>query len=256
MSTWGDLISDALIECGAYMPGEPVRPEDYQLAVRKLDRLLDQMAGLKRFCYTTAFVEYTLTANHAPHLIGPDLTAPDFATPNGQARPPRIESAALVLTDAAEPVDVPMNIRDRKWWAEKRVKTLASNVPTDLFYDESFPNGALNFWPIPDFDYDVRLEIWTPVGAVPKLANGQPKLTAAFAAPQGYEALLFEELVVGSCTAYGRAVTPEMRERLRRARAAVQSNNLASPRTESVDWGTRGRQPSGFNYYSGLPTVS
>src|SRR5579875_2780136 len=145
------------------------------------------MAGLKRFCYTTAFEEYTLTALHAPHLIGPALKSPDFATPNNAARPPRIESASLVLTDQAQPVDVPMNIRDRKWWSQKRVKTLASNVPTDLYYEADFPDGGLNFWPIPNFGYSVRLELWMPIGQFPTTSAGLPNLGAAFAAPQGYE---------------------------------------------------------------------
>lgn len=255
MGTWGDLIADAIVETGARSPGDAIEPEEYNLAARKLDRLLDQQAAQRAYCYTTAFELYTLTANHAPHLIGPNLVSPDFATPNNQARPLRIESSALVLTDQAQPVDLPMNIRDRAWWAQKRVKSLASNVSTDLFYDDSFPSGALNFWPVPNFAYGVRLEMWMPLGQVPRDTSGTVQLAAKFAAPESFEELLFEELVLRLCRSYGRAITPDMREALRRARAVAGANNIQSPRTQSVDWGTEGRRRGrgGFNYYSGLP---
>ena len=250
MSTWGDIIADALRDIGVYQPQSVLLPIDTPQGVRRLNRILDMYSARWAFAWSTVFGLFTLTPGHAPTLIGPNLTAPDFGmTP----RPVRLESCNLVLTDQTPAVDVPMNIRDNKWWEEERVKLLQSNVPTDVFYQPLFPSGVLNFWPVPNYAYQVRLETWASVSTVPLNSSGLPNLAATFSMAPGYEMLVQKSLAVYSCVPYGKPVTPELREELREAKATVQKNNAKSPRTASADYGTRGKPPSGFNYYDGQP---
>ena len=119
-----------------------------------LNQLVDYWAARNCYAYTTTFTVYTLAANHQPHLIGPNLPAPDFSAP---IRPVEIQSAAVILTGPM-PVDVPLRIRDKAWWANTRAKTVTSSVPADLFYEPAFPQGALWLWPVPSFPYGIRLE--------------------------------------------------------------------------------------------------
>lgn len=253
MSTWGDLITDALIDAGVYSSVEAIPAADFELAARRLNRILDQQAALRRYAYTTQFTQYTLTPNHAPHLIGPNLQSPDLATPLAAPRPVRIESAALILNDVTPNVDVRLHLRDRAWWADQHVKSLSSNVPTDVYYEPDWPNGSLYLWPVPAYAYGLRLEMWTALGQIPLDASGNLNFKASFQAPPGYAELLLAELIEKLCQSYGRPLTPALTERLRRARAAVEAYQSRSPRTASLDYGTRGSSPGGFNYYSGGP---
>src|ERR1700722_11046687 len=104
-SSWNQIITDALIEIGAYQLTDPLPAADTQLAIRKLNRILDEWSARRIFAYTVAFTSYTLTAGHSPHLIGPSLTSPDFAA---SVRPTRIRSAQLILTGLTPSVYLPL----------------------------------------------------------------------------------------------------------------------------------------------------
>lgn len=249
-SVWGDIIADALREIGVYRPIDTLRAEDQVEGVKRCNRILDSWSARKAYAYATTFSEFTLTAGHSPNLIGPGLESPNFAA---TSRPVRIESCSLVLTDQTPNVDQPINIRDRAWWASQRVKGLQSNVPTDLYYEPDFPSGSLYFWPVPSFNYGVRLESWVEIGQFPVTSAGVPNPKAAFAAPPGYELALVLTLAEVSAVPYGRPMPAALPAMAARARAALQSNNLQSPRIESADWGTRGQSRGGFNYMDGLP---
>ena len=250
MSTWGDIINDALLELSVNAIADPVEAEDQQYLIRKLDRIIDSWAARKAFAYASKFTQYTLTVGHQPHLIGPGLSAPDFAAP----RPVRIESASLVLTDSTPNVDSPIQLRDAAWWANQRVKSLTSSVPTDLYYEPDSPSGALYLWPIPAYAYGLRLETWSVLTAVPLDANGNPDPTQPFVAPQGYENAISLTLAEECCDSYGRPMPPSLPGRASRARTVVFGNNIHSPRISSADYGAQGKTRGGFNWMTGQPS--
>jgi hypothetical protein len=244
--TWQDIITDALSELGVYAPSDPVSAVDMDTAARICDRLIDGWAALKRYAYNVAFPVYTLTAGHTPHLIGPGLSSPDFAA---TVRPVRLEGAALIVNG----VDIPINVRDDDWWQERRVKAVTSSVPTDVYYSSDFPNGALYFWPVPSSSYQVRIETWVELGAIPLDADGNRDLTQAFVGPQGYRDALVLTLAEKCARVFGKSVSGDLRMDAATARAAVQSNNAKSPRIASADIGTGGGGRGGFNYMTGGP---
>ena len=215
---------------------------EYSDGLKLLNRLIDQWAARRVFAYNVDFSAYTLTPNHQPHLVGPGLVSPDFDA----TRPVRIEAAALVLNTSTPNVDIPLNLRDDDWWASQRVKGLSTNVPTDLYYSPSHPNGSLYLWPVPSFAYGLRLEAW-------KVLTQCQDIATQIILPPGYEDALVWTLAERLCPVFGHPVTPEVREEARRARVAVLANNVKSPRTESADYGTRGRSRGDFNYYTGGP---
>lgn len=251
-----DLITDAFIEIGAVAPGEYPSPEEQQWGLRKLNRLIDEWQARQAYVYSYAFDVYTLVAGLSPHTIGPSAVA-TFKT-NGQPRPVRLESAALLLNNDTTTgvVDLPMNIRDRQWWAANQVKGIQTNVPTDVFYDPTFPDGSLYFWPVPNAQQQVRLQFWQTVIQFVSIQDpiGGPGGPGTW--PEGYRAAITDTLAESLCSASNRAVPPDLKERAMRERAAVFGNNAKSPRMATQDSGMpRAGQKSGtvadFNWTTG-----
>jgi len=238
-----EIITDALGELGVLSTGEPLSAPEADIALRYLNRMLDQWAARMINAYNVNFSAFTLTPNHQPHLIGPNLVAPDFAVAQ---RPVRIENAAIILNNVPQPVDVPLNIRDDNWWANQRVKTITSTVPTDLYYSPDWPNGALYLWPIPTFPYGLRLETWV-------LISGFTSIADTVELPPGYREALMLSLAEKLARPFGKPLGEDLRSDAARARAIFQTNNAKSPRTASADYGTRGKRtvPT-FNYISGI----
>ena len=205
-----------------------------------LNQLVDYWAARSCYAYTTTFVEYTLTPGHQPHLIGPGLSAPDFAV---ALRPTGLSSANLILPGGS-PVDVAIHIRDNAWWAAKSAKAIASNVPTDLYYEVDFPNGQLWFWPIPTAAYGVRLE-----GNV--VLQQFQSLDDTFSAPQAYQAAVTLTLAEELCDLWEFPMPQNLARRAIKARDALQSNNNLPPRIASADYGTFSNPRGDFNYMTG-----
>lgn len=212
-------------------------------AVLILNQIVDEWSARRVFAYANNFQTYTLTPNHQPHLIGPSLESPDFAAP---IRPVEIDKdgAALILTTATPTVDVPIHVRDADWWNNQRVKGIATTVPTDLYYQPDFPNGALYLWPVPTFGYGIRLRLWS---VIQQFAGPED----AFVAPPAYSKALTLTLAEEMCDAWAQPIPPGLPRRAMQARLAVIANNIKSPQIASADWGTRGRPRATFNYMTG-----
>ena len=241
-----DIVTDILTEIEAYQVGEDVDPADAQRVVRIVNRELDAWAARKLYVYAVTFTEFTLTPDHAPHLIGPGLNPPDFAVAQ---RPVRLEGATLVLNNVTPNVDIPLNPRGSDWWNYQRVKSLTTAVPTDLYYNPAYPNGELNFWPVPDFGYGARLELW---GLLAQLG----KLSLAFDMPPGYKRAVVLTGAVRSCRPFGRPLRPDLVADAAQARADIQKDNAKVQPMPSADFGasgSSGRRRGDFNYYTGGP---
>ena len=208
-----------------------------------LNQQIDYWSARGCYAWVTTFNLYTLTAGHQPHKIGPSVTSPpDFlVTP----RPVDILSAAVVLNSGTSAVDVPINLRDNQWWASKSVKSMQSNIPTDLYYEPDVPNGELWFWPVPNTNVQVRLE-----GNV--VLQQFATLDDTFTAPQAYLAAITLTLAEELTDIWGTEMPPNLARRAMKARDALQSNNFLAPRIASADWGTSSSSSRGdFNYMTG-----
>jgi hypothetical protein len=239
-----DILNAAAQEIGVLGQGDTLSAYDQALALQKCNDILDEWAARKAYVYNDAFLLFTLTANHAPHLIGPNLTSPDFAVTQ---RPVRIEGWDLVLSNLSPVVDLPRTrMRDSTWWTNQRVKSLASNVPTDLYYEPDFPNGQLNFWPVPNFAYQVRLQVWNVIN---QFALGQ-----VFNLPPGYRRALTLTLAKDLCGPFRREWTETQAEGLAKAIKAILGNNDESPRMATAEPGQQGRgsgKRADFNWMDG-----
>ena len=205
-----------------------------------VNQQLDYWSARGCYSWTTTFQQFTLTPNHQPYLIGPNLTAPDFAAPQ---RPVKIVSANLILPGNTT-TDIPIMIRDNAWWSAKSTKNQTSTFPTDLYYEPDVPNGQLWFWPIATVGFGVRLE-----GQV--FLQQFSTLDDCFIAPQAYQSAITLTLAEELVDLWGTEMPPNLARRAMKARDALQSNNNLPPRIDSADWGTYSRARADFNYVTG-----
>lgn len=238
--TVADLITAALQEINVCAAGVAPSAADMAFGVSKLNLIFDTWATDEFYVYNKDFNIFPITPNHQPHLIGPGLTAPDYAAVQ---RPVKIAAANLVLTNSVPNVNIPLGIRDDDWWADQRIKTLTGTNPTDLYYSPAVPNGQIFLWPIPTVAYNLELETWALLSQV---ANSAATLTL----PPGYQAALTYSLAESWP---GVPPDPVLILRAKTARLAIQGSNVASPRMGSVDSGlpSGGKSRSTWNFRTG-----
>lgn len=197
------------------------------------NEISDEWQARKAYAWNVNFTALTLRTNHQPHTIGP--SGADFTA----QRPVKIENAALILT-GAQPIDLPLRIRDDDWWAANRVKSLATSIPTDLYYSPDFPNGSIYLWPIPTVAYGLRLEMWVSLQKF-------TALTDPFSAPPAFETAFKLTMAETMCTWWGLPIPPLLQMQRLRAIKAIQTTTMKSPRTGT----TNGRSGGYFNYMTG-----
>ena len=251
-----DVITDAFIEIGATAPGEYPADAEAQWGFRKLNYLVDEWQAQAGKVYSYQYIVETLVAGLSPHTIGPSGVATFDTAPF--PRPVRLESAALLLNTSTPTglVDLPMNIRDHDWWALNQVKAIQTNVPTDVYYDPTSPDGSLYFWPVPNAQQQVRLQFWNMIASYTAITDPLGGFGGPGTLPPAYRSALMytlaERLIAGS----NRPASPELKEAAKVARAALFANNGKSPRITTQDAGMpRSGSKSGtrgdFNWATG-----
>ena len=242
--TVSDLITDAFIEIGATAPGEQPSSDEAQWAFRKLNDLIDMNQALARWVWGYEWNQYTLVPQLQPHTIGPDpippaiAPVPTFSTV-GQPRPVRIEGAAQ-LQNPGSPQQVRLEInctRDKDWYQAQQTNLINTNVVTDLYYDPTSPLGSLYFWPVPNTQAIVELQMWQMMQQFDAITDpiGGPSGPGIW--PPGYrnaiKLSLAEMLLPGS----ERDAHPVLIEAAKQARMAVFGNNTKSPKMATQDFG-------------------
>ncbi len=228
------IVTNALIEAGWLAQGETPNAADANFVLGKLNRILDQWSARKIFAFAEQFAVYNLVPNLAPHTIGPTGV---FVVP---VRPVRILGATLRLNSVAPAVDCPIHIRDADWWNNQRVKSLATAIPTDLYYEADLPNGSLYFWPVPNVAYQVVLRTWQVVSTFATLAT-------SYNLPPGYEEALTMSLAASLIGPNSQGLLLQAKEAI----AAIQGNNSKSPRISTADFGMSEKRRGIFNYFTG-----
>lgn len=243
MATIEEVCSQALEEIGVVGAGKAMSPEDGAFALRKFNRIVNQWNAIRAAVYATSFSQFTLTPNLAPHTIGP--TGATFTV---DQRPVSIEGIGLGLTTSNPVAWLTLNKRDEAWWQQESVPDLTSDVPTDFFYNPTWPNGEINFWPVPSTAYLVQLQIRV-------LLTDDVALTDELDLPPGYEEALILTLAQQCSRGFGRPVTDDLRNAAGMARAAIFANNDRTPRLATLDSGMEGPGTSGmrpsFNWLIG-----
>lgn len=237
------VVQNALIEAQWLAAGEPPEAQDAQFVLGKINDLLDEWSAQERYVYAYLFSLFTLTPNLSPHTIGPAAGA-TFSLPQ---RPVRIDGAAIVLQNAnGTTTDIPVNTtRDKDWWNFVRIKNLANSIPTDLYYEPDIPNGSLFFWPVPNTNYQCRIESWEVVAQFKTLND-------ALLLPPAYRKAI--TLSIAEELDGPRSEDPKLAHKAAEAREACWSNNSQSPTMSTMAAGMPTKDShTRFNFLDGTP---
>lgn len=230
------LVRLALTEIRVARAGDAIKADDQALAVQIFNIWLEGLANTPRALYSESFTQYTLTPLLDPHTLGPTGT---FVVAR---RPSALLSAFLVINGTQQDITV----RTARWWAEHIVTpTIRSSVPTDVYYAAKWPNGDLNFWPIPSMARVVELQTQDLLSVVTE--GGTMNL------PDGYTALCYLTLAELLAASFGRQVSRETKAHAEQARAAMWGTNDESLEMDTRDGGMPNSSGGGsFDYRTGF----
>lgn len=249
--TIGEIVIDAFIEIGVWAPGEGANdPDVLQWGLRKANEVMDVWQAMRNKVYAYAFNLFTFEANVNPTVMGPSPAAtPGWTVPQ---RPVRIESAALILNSGTA-VDLPINIRDKDWWAANQVKSIQTNVPTDLYPDYSWPDAQLYFWPVINVGDQVRIQTWTTVQQFVSITDPIGGPGGPGTLPPAYRTAIKLTLAETLCSGSNKEPSPSLVQSAIAARAAMIGNNALPPRISLQDSGMpkSGRTKADFNWATG-----
>lgn len=250
--TLRNVCTNALYEINVIAPGEDPEASELAFVLSKFNQLVDSWNTRKSYVFAIQLQTFLLVPGLSPHTIGPPAVTgpnPTFQLAQNISRPVRIANGNIILQNVTPAVRSPLNIRDKDWWAHQRLQTIPANLPTDLYYRPDFPFGSLFFWPVPNFAYQVELELES-------ILQGAGTLDVPFVFPPGYELAITLTLAELLCPAFEKTPNQILVEAALAAREAIKGPNAGPPRINLDDFGTGGGKkplPS-FNYRVGAST--
>jgi hypothetical protein len=149
MATYKQLIKTSLRQIQA-IPKGGFEPDSGELAdaFEMLGILFDEVSSERWGVNAIIFDSLTLTANDNEYTVG---ATGDLVT----ARPKKIRTAYIRQDNS----DYSIEVISRERYATIVDKTTTGR-PYYLYYEETYPNGTLKLYPMPDSAYDLRIESW------------------------------------------------------------------------------------------------
>lgn len=174
MATAFDLITSALRLAGVLANDETPSAGDANQGLSVLNDMIDSWNAQRLAIFTTRSDDFPFVLGQQAYTLG---IGGNFNIP----RPARIDSmSAILLTNPANPIEVPMAMWTTEDWQNMPVKVVNGSFPQGCYDDGGFPLRTLNFWPIPTTQQNsVRIYSWQALTA-------PPLLTSAIAFPPGY----------------------------------------------------------------------
>lgn len=235
MATGATLCTEVLQELQVLQANESASNADAVAVLGIINLILDSWNAEREKVYADSLLTFTLTAALNPHTIGPT-----GATWTASQRPVSIEAANLIIDD----IRFGINIRDRQWYSSLTTPELSTQQPTDLFYDPSWVNGKIYFYPVPDSAYSV--ELWV------RIVLAQLALPDTVTMPPGYHMALKLTAAEDAATLFGVPVSMDLIRRASVARARIAANNVTVPKLATQDAGMPSNNRGGwFNYWTG-----
>jgi hypothetical protein len=191
---------------------------------------------------TTATAIGSTTVTMSANAVGTFTNQISFTAP-GQIvvqRPMRITQAYSRITTSSSTVDFPCEIKDIAAYASIGLKNQPGPWAKWLFYNPTWPNATIYFWPVPT--QTVQFHFWTD------MLLQSVSLDTVLQLPQGYYNYLQFALAELLCIDYGNPVPADIIRLARRYEAAIKSNNSTVDREIAIDAAiqTRNANNAGF----------
>lgn len=231
------LCRRAAIEIGHLDPQETLSPGDADFILGTVNALFDDWNAEREAVYSDVFATYSTVAALSPHTIGPTGT---FVTAQ---RPVTIDGAAVLLSGT---VRSPIRVdHEAAWWFRQATPALASGMPTDLYYDATWPNGSIYFVGVPDGVLTIALRTRMVLASI--------ALATTFTMPPGYENAVMLTVAETIAAPLGIGVPPKTEAAATKARARIFANNrVPTPKLRTRDSGMgSGRDGATYDYRTG-----
>lgn len=146
-----------------------------------LNALLDSLNNENLSCYSVRENSFNLTVGVSSYTVGSGATV-------NVDRPLQIIQAYLQDGGGNNYI---FNLRTRDWWnlIGNRTNIITSQIPTDMFYDPSYPYGVIAVWPYPLVSYQVFFDSYLAL-------TNMSTLTQSVSFPPGYERMMVYNLAV------------------------------------------------------------
>lgn len=237
--TYQDIINGAVQELNTYAPGDPIATDDQTSLLYLLNELLDYWNVKREAVWSEIFTAFTLVPALSPHTIGPSASTPTFTM---AVRPVTLDGCDLILDTTTPNVFTPIEVIN--WPAYKAIPTpgISTAIPLQVYYQKDWPLGKLFFYPIPDFNYGVRLATRTLIDQV--------TATTPLDLPPGYRRALRLTFAEYIATTFGRQIPDATATQARAARADIFDANTIPLSLNLHDGQGSGPNVSTFNWLS------
>lgn len=160
MASAFDIITSALRLTGVLADEEQPSDNIANQCLSVFNDMLDSWNAQRLAIFTTRSDDFPFVLGQQAYTLG---QGGNFSIP----RPARIDSmSAILLTNPANPVEVPMVMWTTEDWQNVPVKKVNGSFPLGCYDDGGFPLRTLNFWPIPTNQQNsVRIYSWQALGA-------------------------------------------------------------------------------------------
>lgn len=166
------ILQDAMFAAKVLGQDQVPQAGDLQLSLRILRRMLDTWANDTLMVYATNTDTFTMVPGTASYL-----------TSLLPQRPVSIAAIRVRLSD----IDNPVTFIDLDAWNAIPYKQ-ASSIPTNCYYEPSFPDGLMNFYPTPQAAYTCYVDS--------RVTYSDLDLNTVLQMPPGYEDAIVNNLAV------------------------------------------------------------
>jgi hypothetical protein len=229
-----DLIYGALAEIRVARGGDVVRAEDQALCLGFLNEVLERLAVTPHALYATQGLAFQLVPGAVSATLGPTGTC---ITPR---RPVRIQQVWVGVSGTTVPVD----LQTTRWIIDHFVAGVTAQVPASLSYNPTWPNGELNFWPVPSTAAPLSLSVDVEILAV--------AITDTIDLPPGYSELLRLWTAKKAAPSFAREFSTASQAALTECLGEIFGTNIARvPDLDTRDGGVPGGRGGTYDAQTG-----
>lgn len=186
--TVSELIQRSMRLAGSLQQGEEPTTQEYTDALGILQDLLEVLNIQNLLVYSRTSTTVSLVAGQQSYTIGIDGDI-DIT------RPVKINSASFKINS----LEMPVEIIESEHFNDIKIKSLQSPIPRVLYYDQNYPLGILNLYPVPQNGGTLILYHNRPILNV-------AELTDVISYPPGYSRALRYNLAVEIGAEFGQPV--------------------------------------------------
>lgn len=178
-----DMIQDAFEKLGTYAVGDAISSADLKRAFSVLNDMIDSWSNESLSTFAILEESGPLNVGQQTYTIGPGGY---FNVP----RPLYIMNApgSAYIQDSQGNI-YPLDVVPKTTWNLIGQRFVNSNLPDTLYYDNQFPLGIINIFPVPNINYTIFFDSYAAISA---FNNPQQQITL----PPGYKKAIQDNLAV------------------------------------------------------------